>query len=120
YIGFVDNDDYIHPRMFETLYKTATNHAADIVVCDFVKVYEGKLHEQQKINHLEAKIEHFDSIGASHELFTDNRVTFVCPWNKLYKRTLFENIRYEHGSMNDDETVAHKLYYISEKTTYIH
>lgn len=35
YIGIVESDDYIHPRMYEILYRHAQNNAADAVKCDF-------------------------------------------------------------------------------------
>lgn len=36
YIGFVDSDDYIFPRMYEMLLKNAENTNADMSVCGFV------------------------------------------------------------------------------------
>src|SRR5699024_1523110 len=65
------------------------------------------------------QVNHFNSIEASHQLFSEHGVSFVCPWNKLYEKRLFDGIQYEEGSINDDETVAHQLYYESRKTTYI-
>lgn len=32
YIGFVDSDDYIDPRMYEKLYEAALKHSADLVI----------------------------------------------------------------------------------------
>ena len=32
YVGFVDSDDYIQPEMYESLYKAATEHDADLAV----------------------------------------------------------------------------------------
>src|SRR5690625_1561660 len=85
YIGFVDNDDYIHPYMFEILYQTAVSHSADIVVCDFLKVDE---QERIKDDRCPAsyQVNHFNSIEASHQLFSEHGVSFVCPWNKLYEK----------------------------------
>ena len=35
YIGWVDNDDFIEPDMFEKLYALAQIHDADIVICNY-------------------------------------------------------------------------------------
>ena len=39
YIGFVDSDDYIHPQMYELLYKQIIENEADISMCEFKKVF---------------------------------------------------------------------------------
>ncbi|MUV36898.1 putative glycosyltransferase YibD [Lentibacillus sp. JNUCC-1] len=119
YIGFVDNDDYVHVTMFETLYRQAVLYDSDIIVCDFLKVDEGDnapAAEEQIIS----SVQHFNSREALNQFYTQNNVTFVVPWNKLYKRHLFDGVSYEVGNSYDDETVAHLLYFKSRKTTYIH
>lgn len=37
YIGFVDSDDWIEPKMYETLYHLAKKHRADIAACGYVE-----------------------------------------------------------------------------------
>jgi glycosyltransferase involved in cell wall biosynthesis len=39
YIGFVDSDDTISPKMFESLFKNLSENSADIAVCDYEMVY---------------------------------------------------------------------------------
>ncbi|MGP4106328.1 glycosyltransferase family 2 protein [Virgibacillus sp. L01] len=120
YIGFVDNDDYINKYMFERLYNKAIVHSSDIVVCDYKNVDETELLDPETIN-TDYKVQHFNNIEALNYIYINkNKPTFIYPWNKLYKRDLFENIKYEDGNIYDDETVAHKLLYRSDKITYIH
>ena len=38
YIGFVDSDDDVEPNMYETLYNTAIEYNADIVMADYIRV----------------------------------------------------------------------------------
>ena len=40
YIIFIDSDDYIEPTACEELYNKAKEEKADVVVCDFYKVYD--------------------------------------------------------------------------------
>lgn len=117
YIGFVDNDDFVNKFMFETLYNHAILHSSDIVICDFQEVDEGQSLPKEYSS--DYKIQQFNNIEALNQLYTPKNVTFVVPWNKLYKRYLFNEIQYKHGNINDDETVAHKLLYYSQKITYI-
>ncbi|WP_088034126.1 glycosyltransferase family 2 protein [Evansella clarkii] len=118
YIGFVDNDDYIHESMYEILYNTAVIHSSDIVVCDFKKVMEGQFIDISSLQN-PLSVRNMNNIDALNQLYTENGLTFVCPWNKIYKRELFDDIKYEEGFINDDETIAHKLLYESDRTTYI-
>lgn len=37
YVGFVDSDDLIHPRMYEIMYIAIQKTKSDIVYCDYVK-----------------------------------------------------------------------------------
>ncbi|MFT4412573.1 glycosyltransferase family 2 protein [Fredinandcohnia humi] len=118
YIGFVDNDDYINKYMFEILYNTAIKHSSDIVVCNFRKVDEDSQTNLEELSS-DIRIQHLTRIESLNKLYTDDFLTFICPWNKLYNKYLFEDIEYELGNINDDETVAHKLLYKSKKTTYL-
>lgn len=118
YIGFVDNDDYINKYMLEILYNTAISHSADIVICDYLEVAEGQYNDIRKYD-TNCKVQHYNNIEALNQLYTTNNVTFVVPWNKLYKKYLFKDIEYKIGNINDDETVIHELLYYSNKITYI-
>ena len=35
YVGFVDGDDFVSPEMFETLYRAASEHRAQLTCCSF-------------------------------------------------------------------------------------
>lgn len=117
YIGFVDNDDYINKYMYETLYNNAVIYSSDIVVCDYLNVGEGKYYDTSEFNK-NFKTKHLNNKEALNNIFSNNP-TFVYPWNKLYRKYLFDDIKYEVGNLYDDETVAHKLLYKSNKVTYI-
>ncbi|PXX48929.1 glycosyltransferase involved in cell wall biosynthesis [Hungatella effluvii] len=41
YIGFVDSDDWIDPKMYATMYEMANKENLDCVVCDFTSIYDG-------------------------------------------------------------------------------
>ena len=120
YIGFVDSDDYIHPQMYEILYKNIKNEEADISLCNFKKVasYEEcrlKIFLERDLN---VKTLEYSNVDSSKELFTDKSITFVVAWNKLYNRRLFEKNRYKVGKIHEDEFIIHRLLYESNKVVY--
>ncbi len=39
----------------------------------------------------------------------------VVAWNKLYKRSLFENLRYKEGLIHEDEAICAMIYYQAKK-----
>ena len=41
FIGFVDSDDWVDTKMYETMYKEAIN-GYDIVLCDYIELTDGK------------------------------------------------------------------------------
>ena len=43
----------------------------------------------------------------------------VVAWNKLYKKELFEEIRFPKGKLHEDEFTSYKLLYQSESVVYI-
>lgn len=118
YVAFVDSDDYIHPKMYEVLYKEARNNSSDIVICNYKDVYDNDQLENQIIDK-ELKAINFTNISALAQLYEKNGVQFVVACNKLYKRELFDNLEYEKGRLHEDEFIAHKLLYKSKKITYL-
>ena len=44
---------------------------------------------------------------------------FIVAWNKIYKRRLFENLRYNEGMIYEDEFLAHRILYRCNKVSII-
>jgi glycosyltransferase involved in cell wall biosynthesis len=111
YIGFVDSDDWIAPDMFDTLYKNAIEYYADISMCNFYYV-----HQNGKIV-LNANKFGGNNIITKTVLENDDKMinyfTFiiynVVTWNKLYKKHLFNDIRYPSKKIFEDTFTTHKL-----------
>lgn len=117
YIGFVDSDDYINENMYEILYNEAIKNKADIVISEFEKVCENKEYVNNKLG--KYKIVNYENMEILNQLFKEKNLIFVVAWNKLYKRGLFDNLRYEEGKIYEDEFIIHKLLYKSKRVTLI-
>jgi len=112
YIGFVDSDDWIENDMYETLYKTLTERNADISVCGRYIVQDGRI---TTISDTE-EVQTFTRCEALSQLVLDeyNGIKNFA-WDKLYKKELFETIRYPEGRCFEDIFTTYKLFAISEK-----
>lgn len=89
YIGFVDSDDYIALDMFETLYNLTQKYSAEISILSFYEMYNGKLISVRDSK----KLEQMDKIEAIKELLIDTKIQSYA-WNKLFKKSLFENLKF--------------------------
>lgn len=108
-IAFVDGDDYVAPEMYETLYGILTENNADMSICDCEFVEEnGKTIEDKSP---EIKSEVLDKAQALERLnpLLYPYWKYVTAWNKLYKKELFDEIRYPDGKIHEDEFIIHHI-----------
>ena len=118
YIGFVDSDDSIHPKMYETLYDLISKYNSDIAICNFKNIYNMLYKEYEEIE-MNGIIE-MSNIEAINNLYDSTiGLRLRVSWNKLYNKYLFNDIRFELGRVHEDEFIAHKILYKSNKVVYI-
>lgn len=123
YIGFIDSDDYIAEDMYEVLFNEIVCEEADIVMCGLYDCYEGK---QPIVNEKKEKL--VLNSKEAIKMVMEAKKTTVSAVNKLYKREIFETIRYAEGKIAEDAFAivevlmkANKIVYTSEqKYYYIH
>lgn len=117
YIMFVDEDDMIHPQMVELLYQTMTDTESDIVVCNFVPVPDEDITVYPQITKMESP-ECFTGQDIMNQLQFRNLLTVVA-WNKLYKRSIYQDHQYIKGRVHDDESAIHYFLHACKKIAYI-
>jgi len=112
YIGFVDSDDWIENDMYESLYNAIIFHKADISVCGRYIASGNKI---TTISDSE-KAEVFTRCEALSELVLDEYSGMKnFAWDKLYKKELFDNVRYPEGKCYEDIFTTYKLFSLSNK-----
>lgn len=97
YVAFVDSDDFIDRRMYETLYRTAREHGLDTCYCGFAhRLPDGSLRRKTETDrYLEFRgrneVDSFllDMVGPEPEYGSDVRY-MMCVWKALYSRGLIE------------------------------
>ncbi len=110
YIAFVDSDDYVDRTYINTMLLAALENEADLVMCNFECVSDnGDSIAWQpgrsfpafygKVASNSAMIAFSDPVGG----------VYVVSWNKLYKNSLFNNVRFPVGKIHEDQFVIHHL-----------
>lgn len=114
-ISFVDSDDYLELNMLEELKKNMDKYHSDISVCDFYTVRDGI---KKGHNFLDNE---FVVSGKDKYILLENqyRILTVYAWNKLYKRELFNSIRYPHGKLYENSYIICDILNSAKKVSYI-
>ncbi len=115
YILQVDADDYISQYAVETLYNTAVETNADLCVCTCVT---GDAEDYTFPGEQERVVETFSGASKFEKLFDDRKFDTIVPWEKLYKRELFQNLRYPDGKIHEDEYLAHYILDRADRVTF--
>lgn len=103
YVAFVDSDDWVDITMYEAMYEKAKQHDFDLVVCDFNEIREGVV--VPCICHQERDIFGKEEIK---EAMID---VYPSAWNKLYKRSVLEDlaIQFKPGVWFEDVEFIYRL-----------
>ena len=104
YIGFVDSDDWIEHDMYEYLLTNAINFDADISFCGRIEEYPTRA---------VGKSWPYTEVMETHEALKnllEDKILHNGVWDKLWKRELFESIRFPEGMTFEDMAVVHLLF----------
>lgn len=107
YIGFVDSDDYIKEDMYEILINLIKEYDADVSICNLYDVIDGK----EYIRNNENGIQEYSRLEILKEVLLDKNIQSYA-WNKLYKKELFDEIKYPIGKKYEDIGTT---FYVFEK-----
>lgn len=116
YIFFVDSDDYISNICIERLINLSLIYDADIVACEYQKVYSKDKIESIK-NFNNEVIRQFKNEEIVYDLL--NYKTFnIMSCAKLYRKTLFEKIRFPLNLLHEDEFTTPYLFELAKCAVY--
>ena len=92
YVSFIDSDDFVKETYIEELYNMIEKHKADISMANRYKVQDDKIEE---FKHYMCVKKEMGSKELLIEFFND-RLPHEA-WGKLYKKELFNNLKYQDG-----------------------
>lgn len=120
YLTFVDSDDWVTETYIEELYSKLQYYNADISICNYfrfqdsnVTFYKHVFEPYEKEYDSKYLLEHYFEIEGG-----DFFLTTV--WGKLYKKSLFEELRFAKGITSEDTALIYKVYALSYKIVYFH
>lgn len=111
WLTFIDSDDWVHPKYLECLITKAEECNAQIVACNYKRIGEVGMFE--KIDDIKS------AIIQTEDFFVNQNTIATVACMKLYKRELFERIRFPLGKINEDEFVSYKLLFMNDCIIYI-
>lgn len=113
FISFVDSDDWIDKNYVKVLFDLLTETNTDIAIGNFFKTDGSKESptfpiQHKTLNPTEA------IICCTH----GNTPAFAISCSKLYKKELFDNLRFPVGKYHEDEFTTYLLFYKSSSIAY--
>jgi len=104
YIAFVDSDDYVDETMFKKMYNKAKENDFDIVTCDVNYIYD-----DPKKNFI-----CYSRVGKdlknAEEVKKQMLDIYPIACNKIYKKELFEELRFKEGIWFEDVEFLYRLF----------
>ena len=100
FVGFVDADDYVHPRMYEILALNMLTSGSDVAICDYAMIYS--TWEKHHILALNNEVADADAISST-TLYLRYFGRDPVVWNKLYRAAVIRknNLSFEVGHGED-------------------
>lgn len=113
YICFVDSDDIVHKEYVERLLKLCIEFCADIAQCDYLCI-------DSKSKLLPVNDDRSIRVMGGNDALSEyccmnGCVKYTVVWNKIYRKELFNNIRFPYQKQHEDEFTTYKLLYYSGK-----
>lgn len=121
YITFLDSDDIVSPHHLQTLYDCLIENGAQLAICAYKKVREGKPYEKFKFKTPKYKAITYNKLEACMQFLAQRKFEYSV-WNKLYSKKILDQygIRFMDGCRyNEDSLFNYKYVKNIDKTVYM-
>lgn len=113
-ISFLDSDDWIHKEYVERLLGLMESREADISMCDFIRTSSQSVRTELGPE----DIVEYSNTEALGQFLDKKYVQMVVLWGKLYRRELFDGLRFPVGRVHEDEYLTYRLVFRAGKIAY--
>ena len=106
WLTFIDSDDMVSPDFLAKMISATEQAHADLCVCDFLSVFPAGKEEKDTL-----VIPERVSTGSAllEEGVIYSNWHFVISCNKLYRKQIFDDIRFPVGYIHEDEAIIHRV-----------
>lgn len=112
WITFIDSDDWIHHDYLNALYVAACDFHSPIVSGGYISTAADEQLSNHSLN-IESKL------MPTENYWISNRTNATVAWGKLYKKYLFEQLRFPLGKFHEDEYITYKLLFQYPRITVV-
>ena len=112
FVAFVDSDDYLEKDMYAQLVVAAVGESADIVIGDFYMILETGISRRYSRMSVDTPLRQVQEM-----VLADRIPSYL--WNKIYRRSLFDGIRFERIRGFEDLLVTPRLFQRAKKVVYV-
>ena len=122
YVTFVDSDDWIEKTYIEELYDKLITYHADIVASNYYLFNDAEslfyffMGEQDYYERLYTPVQLIDGL---YETKFNKSFALLSAWGKLYKRSLFDELRFSEDRIGEDRFLSLKAFLSSERVVYL-
>ncbi|MCO7124213.1 glycosyltransferase [Sporolactobacillus shoreicorticis] len=108
YISFIDSDDFIHKDMLHIMIDTSIHHQSDVVEVGYREVFNDQNALTDQISNTPNDVTSYETKNAVVNCLL-NHHSIINVWNKLYKKELWDHIRFPVGKFYEDYFVTYKI-----------
>ncbi len=129
YITFLDSDDYWAPFFLEVLYEELQKTDADVALCTYevteaLDIQDGPDFAGKWQTYREGRTECFvygrkELLMNQYDAHHEDATYFIVAWNKLYKASLWKEIRFPKGKIHEDEATTYRIFDKASKGVYV-
>lgn len=110
YISYLDSDDWLDTKMYETLLETAMKNEADMVKCGIIETNGAS---EEKITFSDVKIINNEQHNAFANYFKG--ILWTLAWNGLYKKELAKKVNFPDNVVHEDNYSSGMFLYLAKK-----
>ena len=116
YICFVDSDDFVMEDYVKCMLQAIEETDAELALCDVTTSKWPALAKPITSNCI---LDAAECRAWLDNLISREYVLMVVSWNKLYKKELFADNRFEEGKLHEDEFMINKLVFNINKMVFV-
>lgn len=109
YYYFIDSDDFVDMTILEELYSNLVKTKADISLCDLIYCDEDMKNLNEIYHHQNIPTVVLSKKEYWNLLMKDENAALIVAWNKLYKKEIFQKLRYPVNKLHEDEFILQDI-----------